>query len=242
MRVVRKAGRHVIFRADSASVEFGSVFDLLLTSPPFFHPRNTNPAHGMDLGTHDLAEYAARTAAILERSSRALSPARVVAIVKTDVYYRSKLIPVGYAIADACMARGLKLNAHWIWQKRNVHSPYSPSFANIFVFCDLVTFEKPRGEVISDVPARRYQNLSSSYTPEVFERLLKLLSEPGSNILDPFCGAGSIVVAASRSGRWAVGVERCPEQIDRARRCLNGIEDIVFSDVEHTTHIAARRY
>ena len=242
MRIVAKPGRHVIFRGDSASVEFGSVFDLLLTSPPFFHPRNRNPAHGMDLGTHDLKEYAARTAAILERSSRALSESRLVAIVKSDVYYRNNLIPVGYAIADACVARGLNLNAHWIWQRRDTHSPYSPSFANVFIFCDLVTFEKPRGEVIADVPARRYPNLPSSYSPEIFERLLRLLSQRGSNILDPFCGVGSIVVAASQSGRWAVGVERAPEQIDRARRRLSGIKDIVFSGVGHTTHMTTRRY
>ncbi len=50
--------------------------------------------------------------------------------------------------------------------------------------------------------------------------LVRLFSDPGDTILDPYCGSGTTGVAAVRLGRHFVGVERDPAHADVARERL----------------------
>ena len=43
-------------------------------------------------------------------------------------------------------------------------------------------------------------------------------TEPGDLILDAFCGSGSVIVAAEKTGRLARAIEADPAQVDRAIR------------------------
>lgn len=54
----------------------------------------------------------------------------------------------------------------------------------------------------------------------VIERCVKLWTNPGETVLDPFAGIGSVPVVALRSGRRALGVELKPSYFRVARRFL----------------------
>jgi site-specific DNA-methyltransferase (adenine-specific) len=54
----------------------------------------------------------------------------------------------------------------------------------------------------------------------VMERIIRALSNPGDLVLDPFCGAGTTLVAAKRLGRRYLGIELCEQTAELARRRL----------------------
>lgn len=51
-------------------------------------------------------------------------------------------------------------------------------------------------------------------------RLVRMFSFAGDTVLDPFCGSGTTLVAALKSGRNSIGVEIEPEYCRTAARCL----------------------
>jgi site-specific DNA-methyltransferase (adenine-specific) len=52
------------------------------------------------------------------------------------------------------------------------------------------------------------------------ERIIRVASNPGDLVLDPFVGTGTVLVAARRLGRRSVGIELSPETAEIARRRL----------------------
>lgn len=215
-------GRHILVHGDSTRVRFCPTANLVLTCPPFFHPKRTLSTHGHSPPIHDVDEFALWTAQILERASACLSVDGHLCFVKTDVRYRRNLLPVGFKIAEALLKRGQSLRAHWVWQRQSSYSPYAPSIGNIFVFgnrasplfsCDL--YFGP------GVRLRRGQ--ATSFTPGLFEALLRNLTRPGNAVVDPFVGQGSVVRAAASCGRWAAGVEISRAQILKAESQLAAV-------------------
>ncbi len=217
---IGSGNKHVFIQADSRQVKFDqNRFGLVLTSPPFFHPERKRSPHGITPST-DLDEYADRVSAILARTATGLKGGRFICFVKTDVWHKGSLIPVGFRIMDECTRRGLQLRAHWIWERFSHYSPYSPSFANIFLLSgDSAPRLRSRG-IFSDVRFRRRPKLPNSYTPEIFKALISLLTGSGDVVLDPFAGVGSVIEAASSVGRWCVGIEISRRQADLARKHL----------------------
>jgi len=59
------------------------------------------------------------------------------------------------------------------------------------------------------------------------ERLVQVFSKPGETVLDPFCGTGSALVAASRLGRRVIGLDISPDYLSLAESRLReeGAED-----------------
>jgi DNA modification methylase len=220
-------GHHVVWNCDSAKVLFEGKFDLLLCSPPYFHPRNSSKAHGLSPRFTDLDQFSEWVAGILRRASLALKPGRFVCFVKTDVKYRRTILPIGFRIAEWSEKMGLPVRAHWIWQRLPHYSPYAPSFSNIFVLGNghSSSLHHP-GLFQSD--DWRMRSAPSSFTPVLFEQLIRQLTTPDGCILDPFVGLGSTSLAASRSRRWSVGVELSPDQIMKAREILNGHVRVTF--------------
>jgi DNA modification methylase len=53
---------------------------------------------------------------------------------------------------------------------------------------------------------------------EMAELFIRLATQPGDLVLDPFCGTGTFLLAASRLGRTALGCDSSPEMLDIARR------------------------
>lgn len=53
---------------------------------------------------------------------------------------------------------------------------------------------------------------------KVLIELIKLISEEGDSVLDPFMGTGSTLIACHRTGRRFVGVDAVPENVEKAVR------------------------
>ena len=64
-------------------------------------------------------------------------------------------------------------------------------------------------------------------TPKPLELLGQLvqLAPPQGIVLDPFCGSGSVAVAAHRHGRRSISVEMADEYVDVTRSRLAGVVD-----------------
>ena len=223
---ISKGQSHVVWQADSASVSFDGSSDLVLCSPPYFHPTNFSCDHGESPAISDLALFAEWVAQILLKAASTLKAGQPLCFVKTDVKYKNTVLPVGFRIADACERLGLPIRAHWIWRRLPSYSPYSPSFANIFVmgYTDVSLIRHPGLFSTEDYRSKQFP---TSFTPELFEQLIRQFTRRNATVLDPFLGLGSAVLAASRSGRWSVGIEKSPLQIAKPwaiLRCIRALE------------------
>lgn len=80
------------------------------------------------------------------------------------------------------------------------------------------------GTVWDDLPLGLAAGERADYPtqkPErLVERLIKMGSKEGGLVLDPFCGSGTTLVAASRSGRRWIGGDNCPQAIGVATHRL----------------------
>lgn len=52
------------------------------------------------------------------------------------------------------------------------------------------------------------------------ERIIKLVTNPGDLVVDPFCGSGTTLVAAHLNGRNAIGIDISEEAVGLARERL----------------------
>jgi DNA modification methylase len=67
------------------------------------------------------------------------------------------------------------------------------------------------------------------YPLELANRLVRMFSFTGDTVLDPFCGSGTTMVAALRSGRNSIGVEIDQEYCRMAARYLKAENADLFS-------------
>ena len=67
---------------------------------------------------------------------------------------------------------------------------------------------------------------------ELAIRLIRMFSFNGDTVLDPFCGTGTTMVAALRTGRNSIGVEIDPEYCRMAARYLKAETTDLFSNAE----------
>jgi DNA modification methylase len=234
MLVTAHPGRHLFIEGDSSRALVEPVFDLVMTSPPYFHPTKRNVKFGHSPKTKDLGCYSEYVARVLMRCAEGLKDGGLVCIVKTDAWYNGHLIPIGYSIVDRCISKGLRLHAHWIWEKRQYYSPYSPSFANIFLMTRYNVRRLPHSGLIKDMRWRGQQGAPNSFAPELFERLIELLTAPGAAVLDPFAGAGTAIEAAAKTGRWGVGIEISKKQLAMARKQLSN-RNVSFQITQKTS-------
>jgi len=228
------AEKHLFIHADSSLVEYRRSLSLVLTSPPFYHPERRDSKHGFAPAT-DLDEYVGYISTILLRAATGLAEGRCICVVKTDVWHRGTLIPVGFRLVDECVRRGLILLSHFVWRRFNHYSPYSPSFANVFILGTDVPSRPRSPGVLSNAQSRHRPGLSSSYTPEIFQLLICLLTRPGALVLDSFAGSGSVLEAAASTGRRSIGIEISRGQVRSAKRHLSRIiPGIIFRTFKKT--------
>lgn len=70
------------------------------------------------------------------------------------------------------------------------------------------------------------------YPLELATRLVRMFSFVGDTVLDPFCGSGTTMVAAFRSGRNSIGIEIDPEYCRMAARYLKAESNDLFSSAK----------
>lgn len=67
------------------------------------------------------------------------------------------------------------------------------------------------------------------FPSELATRLVRMFSFTGDTVLDPFCGSGTTMIAALRTGRNSIGVEIDPEYCRMAARYLKAESNDLFS-------------
>lgn len=76
------------------------------------------------------------------------------------------------------------------------------------------------------------RNHPAPFPLELAYRLVRMFSFVEDTVLDPFCGTGTTMLAAMRSGRNSIGVEIDPHYIDLAEQRLSKESDKLFTDCE----------
>jgi site-specific DNA-methyltransferase (adenine-specific) len=73
------------------------------------------------------------------------------------------------------------------------------------------------------------KNHPAPFPLELAMRLVRMFSFTGDTVLDPFCGSGTTMVAAIRTGRNSIGVEIDPEYCRMAARYLKAENEDLFA-------------
>lgn len=76
------------------------------------------------------------------------------------------------------------------------------------------------------------KNHPAPFPAELATRLIRMFSFSGDTVLDPFCGSGTTMVAALRTGRNSIGVEIDPEYGRMAARYLKAESSDLFTDAK----------
>lgn len=212
----------ILYQGDSGKIDIPNLnIDLLLTCPPYYHPKNMDEAKfGISPNSKDLNQYLIEIGTILEKWNSCLKLGGVMVIVKTDFWYKNRAFLVGFELARHLQNNNVRLLKHWIWQHSESYSPYSPSFANIFVFGKGKVDKNFNGIIKS--PKKR-NNISNLHYIEVYEFLINCLSREGELVFDPFAGTGSVLKAAFLNKRCSVGIEISENQIRKAKKLFYDI-------------------
>ncbi|MGB9005097.1 MAG: site-specific DNA-methyltransferase [Candidatus Aminicenantales bacterium] len=81
---------------------------------------------------------------------------------------------------------------------------------------------------IWNIPGASTKHHPAPFPMEVATRLIRMFSFMGDTVIDPFCGSGTTMVAAMRTGRNSVGVEIEPEYCRQAARYLKAESTDLF--------------
>jgi site-specific DNA-methyltransferase (adenine-specific) len=82
---------------------------------------------------------------------------------------------------------------------------------------------------IWNIPGASTKQHPAPFPLELASRLVRMFSFAGDTVLDPFCGSGTTMIAALRTGRNSIGVEIEPEYCRMAARYLKAENPDLFS-------------
>ncbi|KAB2961622.1 MAG: site-specific DNA-methyltransferase [Candidatus Methylomirabilis oxygeniifera] len=82
------------------------------------------------------------------------------------------------------------------------------------------------------IPGASTKQHPAPFPLELATRLIRMFSFTGDTVLDPFCGSGTTMIAALRTGRNSIGVEIDPEYCRMAARYLKAEAGDLFSTVQ----------
>ncbi len=157
------------------------------------------------------------------------------------------LIGVPWRLAFALQQAGWYLRSDIIWNKPNCQ-PESvrdrPTRAHEYVFLfskseryryDVDAITGPHGRrlrTVWDIKTQANPEANghfATFPPALVDPCVRITSNPGDIILDPFVGSGTTAVVAGNRGRRFVGLELNPEYLEIARNRLTkeGFQEIV---------------
>jgi site-specific DNA-methyltransferase (adenine-specific)/site-specific DNA-methyltransferase (cytosine-N4-specific) len=70
---------------------------------------------------------------------------------------------------------------------------------------------------------------SAAFPPALPAWFVRLFTQPGDVVLDPFMGSGTTLVEALKLGRLAYGIDTQPEYVALARQALKHIQPVLVS-------------
>lgn len=85
---------------------------------------------------------------------------------------------------------------------------------------------------IWNIPGASTKQHPAPFPLELATRLVRMFSFAGDTVLDPFCGSGTTMIAAFRTGRSSIGVEIDPEYCRMAARYLKAENADLFSNAK----------
>lgn len=72
------------------------------------------------------------------------------------------------------------------------------------------------------------KNHSAAFPEGLPEWFIKLFTQPGDTVLDPFMGSGTTLFVAQRMGRNSIGIEIVPEYFNMVKEKLDEMELPLF--------------
>jgi site-specific DNA-methyltransferase (adenine-specific) len=85
---------------------------------------------------------------------------------------------------------------------------------------------------IWNIPGASTKHHPAPFPLELATRLVRMFSFVGDTVLDPFCGSGTTMIAAFRTGRNSIGVEIDPDYCRMAARYLKAETTNLFSSAQ----------
>jgi DNA modification methylase len=85
---------------------------------------------------------------------------------------------------------------------------------------------------IWNIPGASTKNHPAPFPLELATRLVKMFSFVEDTVVDPFCGSGTTMIAAFRTGRNSIGIEIDPEYCRMAARYLKAETSNLFSTAQ----------
>lgn len=178
--------------------------------------------------------------------SRILKPGRALAIQIKDIKYGDFYIPISDWHLDLAIKSGLRLVTEFAWlpmmgraqtgskafeRKKKVRTFRALETETFYILShpqgldsghNLSSLCEEIDELVQPVwnmpPNGRVGTHPYGSPESVAKRLIKLLTEPGELVVDPFAGFGGILKVANKLGRNAIGYEiDMPKWIERVR-------------------------
>jgi site-specific DNA-methyltransferase (adenine-specific) len=157
---------------------------------------------------------------------------------------------VGGFLEEFCLASGLYLYDHRIWMKDPTWANsqwHSSSYRAVSEFEDLYVFWKP-GETVVDRhrltdsewsewgsrgvwqirSVQKNDDHPAKFPMMLAKRIIKLLSEKDSVVLDPFLGSGTTAIAAIQMGRQFIGIEKEKRYLDIAKKNIEDASSVLI--------------
>jgi DNA modification methylase len=148
------------------------------------------------------------------------------------------LIGVPWRLAFALQERGWYLRSEVIWRKPNaqpesVRDRPTRDHEQVFLLSkserykyDVAAVQGPNGRrlrTVWDIKTQINRAASghfATFPSELAATCLRITSEPGDVVLDPFLGSGTTAIAAGMLGRRFLGIELNPEYLEMSRTRL----------------------
>lgn len=181
--------------------------------------------------TETLVAFALSLRSVFEECRRILHPAGTIILQTRDVRLGDVLVPVAVTHRRILETLGFGLYTQHLWKPQYItHSrrtqlqhatekkmprPFDPELFMIFRkidaaprdFCDSsVTPILEQDFIVSTKGTMPAPHKHQAPIP-IIDALINAWSEPGSLVVDPFCGGGTTLLVASRLGRTAYGYE-----------------------------------
>jgi DNA modification methylase len=186
-----------------------------ITSPPYWSGPGAEGEIGKELSP---AEYAGSLVSLFRQVRRILTGAGSLWLVLGD-HPAARATGVPHRVAQALAGDDWHWNGEFVWEEAD-------AVQSVFQFGNRAgpTSRDAASQEVWRFTASPEVNYRWSVLPvELASRCVMRSSLPGDTVLDPFCGLGSVGVAALKAGRSFVGIERERRVLQRAwerlRRC-----------------------